>query len=117
MHVTAGARLIDATSSLNFRLKSFLVLCLNIYMLLTRFSSPEIEQIEYQNGLYQHGTPKASMCIMYESIHAVPTPPPAGNPYTAAWGRSMDCFANVCKKMCHSNFGDLLKTVRSSKKV
>ena len=30
-------------------------------MLLTRFSSPEIEQIEYQNVLYQHGTPKASV--------------------------------------------------------
>ena len=51
-------------------------------MLLTRFSSPEIEQIECQNDLYQHGTPKASMCIMYESIH----PPSCGQPYTAAWG-------------------------------
>ena len=56
-------------------------------MLLTRFSSPEIEQIEYQNGLYQHGTPKASMCIMYESIHAVPIPPPSGNPILLPGGR------------------------------
>ena len=49
--------------------------------------------------------------VMYESdpvdLQVVPIDKAIAN--TTAQGWEIDCFANVCKKMCHSFFGNFIK--------